>query len=267
MKSKIAISLETEILDKIDKHAQGNRSRFIENLIKGAMNIKALKTAVILAGGLGTKLRPLTYEIPKPLIPIKGKPILKWQVDLLKSNGIDDVIVVLSHESEKIKKSFGDSVEYIVEQQPSGTGGALNKLRDRLSSTFIVINVDTLLSPKPNITGMYNFHQEKNTTATILVNLKQHTEGYGTIKISDDNRVIDFIEKPDKSKASLISTGLYIFESSIFNYLTKKCSLEKDVFPKLAQEGKLYGYFFNGESYDVGTMGGYEKAIKEWKTS
>lgn len=263
MKTKIAISLETDVLNNVDKLAKGNRSGFIETLIKNSLNIKSLRTAVILAGGLGTKLRPITYEIPKPLIPIRGQPILKWQIQLLRSLGIDDIKVILTHQLDKIKKSIGDDVEYICDEKPLGTGGALNKIKNKINSTFLVLNVDTLLHPKPNIVGMYNFHQDRGT-ATILVNLKQQAEGYGTIKVSDDNRVTDFIEKPDKSKASLISTGLYIFEPSIFDYLTKKCSLEKDVFPKLAKEGKLYGYFFNGESYDVGTMKGYEKAIKEW---
>ena len=265
MKTKIAISLETDILNNVDRLSKGNRNQFIETLIRNSLNIKSLKTAVILAGGLGTRLRPLTYEIPKPLIPIKGRPILKWQIDLLKCFGIDDITVVLTHSVDKIKKQIGDEVAYITEKEPLGTGGALNKLRNTINNTFIVLNVDTLLSPKPNITGMYNFHQEKSTTATILVNLKQHAESYGAIKIADDNKVIDFMEKPDKSKASLISTGLYIFEPTIFDHLTKKCSLEKDVYPKLAKENKLYGYFFNGESYDAGTMEGYEKAIKEWR--
>ncbi len=265
MKSKIAISLESEILNKVDRLSKGNRSQFIENLIRTSLNIKSLKTAVILAGGLGTRLRPLTYEIPKPLIPIKGKPILKWQIEMLKGFGIDNIIVILSHQVDRIKKEIGDDVQYITEQTPAGTGGALNKVKNKIDSTFVVLNVDTLLSPKPNISGMYGFHEEKNPVATILINLKQQAEKYGAIKVGDDNRIIDFIEKPDKSKASLISTGLYIFDVSIFDHLTKKCSLEKDVFPNLAKESKLYGYFFNGESYDVGTLDGYEKAIKEWK--
>jgi len=268
MKSKIAITLDSELLRKIDDFSRNqNRSAYIEKLIEESIKAKTLDTAVLLAGGDGVRLRPFTYEIPKPMVPVRGKPVIRWQVDMLKRQGINNIVITLKHDEKnnQIIKELGNEVTYVFEKEPMGTGGALLRAKDMVGKHFLVMNADTLHSPIPNLSGMYNFHVQKNAIATLLVMMKEDIRRYGAVMIDEDGKVVGFQEKINEKKPGLISSGIYILNHSIFNYIKKKCSIENDVFPKLKDAGLLAGYFFNGRTYDIGTLEGYETAIKEWK--
>ncbi len=268
MKSKVAITLDSHLLDRIDQLSkEQSRSAYIEKLLMEAVHSKKIDTAVLLAGGDGTRLRPFTYEMPKPMVPVRGKPVIRWQVDILKKQGFSKIIITLKHDgkSNQLIKEFGNEVSYAFEREPMGTGGALMQVKDMVDGHFLVMNADTLHSPVPNLRGMYNFHVQKDATATILVMMKDDVRKYGSVTLDEDGKIVGFQEKSGEKKAGLISSGIYILSQDVFRYIKGKCSIENDVFPKIKQDGKLMGYFFNGRTYDVGTLEGYEKAIKEWR--
>jgi len=268
MKSKIAITVDSTLLRRIDQLAKNqNRSAYIEQILKNAIDSRKLKTAVILAGGAGTRLRPFTYEVPKPMVPVKGKPVIRWQVDMLRRHGIENIVISLGYmkNNDQVIKELGNDVNYVFEKTPLGTGGALSMVKDHVDGHFLMMNGDTLHTPVPNLTGMYEFHLQKNSMATLLVMMKEDVRRYGSVVLEEDGKVIKFAEKVNEKKTGLISSGIYILSPDIFTHIKRKCSIENDVFPKLMSEGLLSGYLFNGKTYDVGTLKGYEVAIKEWK--
>jgi len=230
-----------------------------------------IKKAVILAGGKGTRLRPLTYEIPKALIPIDGKTITEHLLDLFKKYDINNIILAVGYMREKIKNYYGDgakfgvNLSYIEEKKPLGTAGPLKLAKDILRETFIVSNGDELKDI--NIAEMYNLHKKSNALATIALTAVEDPSAYGVAKLSR-NKITAFIEKPKKEEApsNLINAGFYIIEPAVLNIIPEGFAmLEKDVFPKLAKSRKLYGYPFKGQWFDTGNFERYEKALKEWK--
>jgi len=268
MKHKITVSIDSEILKHIDSVVGTkfrSRSHAFEELLKKGMNSKTLDTAIILAGGLGTRLRPITYEIPKALVPIKNKPVLKWQIDMLRKNNIKNIYVSIGHMSEKIRHAMNkEKILFIQEEKPLGTGGAVNLAKKYLhEENFVVLNSDALFSNYPALPEMFKFHLKEKCTATLLL---MPTKNFmqGVVKLSG-NKIIEFCEKPKETKFGLISAGLYIFNKEIFDYLKPICSLENDIFPILAKKRKLAGYVIEGEIFDVGTHKGYENTIKHWK--
>jgi NDP-sugar pyrophosphorylase family protein len=268
MKSKIAITLDEGVLKRIDGLAKNqSRSSYIEKIIRDYIHTVKLDTAVLLAGGEGTRLRPFTYEMPKPMVPVRGRPVIRWQVDMLRRMGITNIIITLKQDEKntQIIKEFGNTVSYSFENEPMGTGGALMQVRDSVGSRFLVMNADTLHSPAPNLQGMHDFHVQKGAAATLLLMPKEDVRRYGTVELDMDSRIVEFREKSPEKKAGIISSGIYILSSDVFRYIKGKCSIENDVFPAIRNDGKLWGYFFNGKTYDIGTLEGYEHAIKEWK--
>lgn len=229
-----------------------------------------IKKAVILAGGFGTRLRPLTYEIPKALIPLHGKTHIEHQLDLFKKYNTETVVLAVGHMKEKIEnylkdgKEFGISIEYIKENEPLGTAGALGLNKDKFTEAFFCINGDDVR--EINLEEMHEFHKKNNAMITIALAEVADTAKYGIAKLKE-NKILEFVEKPQNNPPSnLASTGLYIIEPEALNLIPEGFTmLEKDVFPKVAQMGKLFGYKFKGQWLDTGTREGYEKAIKEWK--
>lgn len=226
---------------------------------------RKLETAVLLAGGEGTRLRPITYEIPKPLIPVKGKPAILWQIDMLRKSGIKNIIVTLGPTSTRVEKEISCSdVRCVIEKELLGTGGALNMVKDIVKDDFLVMNADVLFMPAPNIREAYEFHVKNRNFATILVNMEDDVSSFGMVRI-DGSKVVNFSEKPKESSPGLINSGLYILNEGIFQFIKPKCKIEDDVFPKLVERGLLHAHPFNGRIFDTGTMERYERAIKYWK--
>lgn len=202
--------------------------------------------AVVLAGGLGKRLRPLTEETPKVLLPVAGKPILEWQILWLKFHGFQDIILCVGYLWEKIKEKIqngaklGVNIIYVVEREPLGTGGALKNAERELedSDRFIVINGDILTN-----LDLGKFHASLNgdVGAIALVPLPSP---FGIIDFDKETlKIKSFIEKP-KIKDYWINAGVYMFSREVFKYLPERGDIERTTFPKLAEESKLKALVF-----------------------
>ncbi len=275
MKERVTLTLDKNVLHQVDSLIDGfnmkNRSHAVELLILKALKAHVPRKAVILAGGQGTRLRPITYEIPKALIPIHNKTLTEHLFDLLKKYDIKDIVMAVGHMKEKIKVHYGDGVKYgiklsyIEEDSPLGTAGPLKLAKGSLNETFIVSNGDELKDL--NIEEMYKMHKENNALVTIALTTVDDPTLYGVARLSG-TKILEFVEKPKRKDApsNLINAGFYIIEPEVIEMIPKGFSLlEKDIFPKLAKQGKLFGYPFSGQWFDTGNIQRYEKAIKEWK--
>ena len=273
MKERITITLDKHILDHIDKRIDGmgikNRSQEIELLLAEALGTNIPDKAVLLVGGRGTRLRPLTDKMPKAMLNVKGKTIIEHLFDLLKKYGIRDVILSTGYLKEKIKDKFEDgsrfgmSIEYIEESQPLGTAGPLKLARKHLKDSFIVSNGDELKSI--NIPRMFRLHKRKNALATIALTTVEDPSHYGVARL-DGSRIIEFVEKPTKPVSNLINAGFYILEPEVIDMIPNGFAmLEKDVFPKLAKLGRLRGFPFAGQWFDIGNIERYKIAEKKWE--
>ena len=275
MKERVTLTIESDILKKVDRIVDGinvrNRSHAIELILSKYFNFKELKTALILCGGKGTRLRPITYEIPKPLVPVHGKPIIEHIFDLLKKYGITNIILSVGYMKEKILKEvdnwsrLGLNITWVAESKPMGTGGAIKLAKDKLPKTFIVSNGDELKNL--NIVEMYEVHKKNKALATIALTTVDDPSAYGVARL-DGNRIIEFVEKPKKGEApsNLINAGFYILEHEVLDMIPGGfCSLEKEIFPKLAEQGRLFGFPFSGQWFDTGNLERYERALKNWK--
>jgi NDP-sugar pyrophosphorylase family protein len=280
MKKRITITIDENLLKKIDvlsnKEILGkNRSNIIENILMKTLN-KPFKNAIILAGGKGTRLRPLTYEIPKPLVPIKGKPVLFHVIEELKRNGIENVIIAAGYKAESIMnaigngENFGMNISYSIENKPLGTGGALKKACELVDEfPILVINGDNLFHM--NLSSFFEFHTSLRLSskilATIALTTVEDTTGYGIVEL-EGNRIKKFYEKPQKKpKSKLINIGIYIAEKELIDLIPKNkfFIIEKQLFEKLAEQNMLAGYIFNGPWYPTDTFERYEIAIKKWE--
>ena len=276
MKERVTLTLDGNILSEVDRRVDGhkikNRSHAIELLLMQSLGSADMpKVAVILAGGVGTRLKPLTFEIPKPLVLLHDRTLLEHQFDLFKKHGIKNIIISIGYKGEKIRQAIGDgrrfgvNVSYIEESKPLGTAGPLKLARPMISGTFVAENSDEL--KEINLHDMYLFHKENKATVTIALTTVDNPSSYGVARMQG-NRILEFVEKPKKDDApsNLINAGLYMMEAEVLDYIGDGyCMLEKDVFPKLATEGRLFGYPFSGQWYNTGTLELYEQAIREWK--
>ncbi|MEM4267525.1 MAG: nucleotidyltransferase family protein [Candidatus Woesearchaeota archaeon] len=273
MKERVTLTLESSILSQIDSQVDGfkvkNRSHAIELLLLKSLGKDIPKTGFILAGGRGTRLKPITNEIPKPMIPLHDKPIIEHTIDLFKKYGIRRIIISIGYKGDKIKEYFGDgrriglNILYIEEKEPLGTAGPLNLVKPFINDTFIMCNADELKDIDLN--EMYLQHKESKAVATIALTTVENPSSFGVVKLKG-NRIVEFIEKPKHAPSKLINAGLYMLEPEIFSYAPQQVgSIEKDVFPKLAKEGKLFGFPFDGQWFDTGTMERYQEAIEKWK--
>ncbi|MFH2028150.1 MAG: sugar phosphate nucleotidyltransferase [Nanoarchaeota archaeon] len=278
MKERVTITLDKRLIEQIDKRIsgkeKGNRSQEIEKILADGLGASIPSKALILAGGKGTRLRPLTYNTPKGLIDIQGKTITEWLFDLLKRYGIRDVILSVGYLADKMRdhftdgSKFGMNVEYVEESpdKPLGTAGPLRLASDMLKDSFIVSNGDELKCI--NIPRMFRLHKRKNALVTIALTTVQDPTQYGVARL-DGSRIIEFVEKPKLSEApsNLINSGFYIVEPEVIEMIPKGrfCMLEKDVFPQLAEEGRLRGFPFSGQWFDTGNFERLERARKLWK--
>lgn len=275
-RKRLTITLKKEILNSVDRLVDGtkirNRSHAIEYLLSKSF-FSAQTKVVILTGGKGIKMRPLTYEMPKALLPLHGKPILQHTIEFLAKNGFREIIISIGYLGNKIKEhfrdgsSFGIKITYVEQRgQENGTAQPLAALRGMIGeSPFILWYGDVLA--KVDLIDMLNFHRAGKILATMGVTSVEKSSDWGVVGLKG-SKVVDFAERPQKSSgiSHLINTGIYIMEPEILNYIQKNSkSLEIDVFPALAKEGKLAGYSLCGQWFDVGSLANYEKAVKEWK--
>ena len=227
--------------------------------------------AVILAGGKGTRLRPLTYKIPKALLPINGKTLTEHIFDLLKRHRITEIFISIGYLSGQIKnhfkdgREFGVDITYLEENEPLGTAGPLILAKDNLNESFLVSNGDELKDIDRD--EMHKQHKQNNALVTIALTEVKDPSQYGVAKL-EGKKILEFVEKPKKKEApsNLINSGLYIIEPEVIDMIPEGfVMLEKTIFPKLAEQGRLFGYPFFGQWFDTGNMERYNNALKEWK--
>jgi len=274
-RERLTITLRDDMVKKVDRMVDNirirNRSHAIEVLLSKALSSRSIKHAILLAGGKGTRMRPFTYEIPKPMIPVQGRPLIQHQVELLRKYGVKEIIFSIGYMGDKIKEYFGNgsrlgvNISYIEEDKEMGTAGPLNLIKEKLDETFLMFNGDVLANIDLN--DFVSFHEEKKGLATIALTAVPDPSRFGVARLRGDN-ILEFVEKPPPGKeaSNLINAGVYVLEPEVLRYIPKgKAMMEKDVFPKLAKKGKLFGYHFDGQWYDTGSPESYEKAIKNWK--
>jgi len=275
VKERVTLTLDQGILKLVDKKVDGfnikNRSHAVELLISKALKAHIPKKAVLLVGGTGTRLRPLTYEIPKALLPIHGKTLTEHLFDLFKKYDVNETIMAVGYLREKIIDYFGDGskfgmkLKYIEEKEPLGTAGPIKLAKEMLNDTFIVSNGDELKDI--DVEEMYKVHKENQASVTIALTTVEDPSQYGVARLSG-SKILEFVEKPKKEDApsKLINSGFYIIEPEVIDMIPDGFAmLEKEVFPKLAKQGKLFGFPFSGQWFDTGNIERYDKAIKKWK--
>jgi len=227
--------------------------------------------ALILAGGIGERLRPITNNIPKPMVPVNGKPFLQYHIEELKRAGIKDIILCTGYLSNKIQEYFGDGskfgvqINYSVEKKPLGTAGAIKNAEKYANNTFLVLNGDSYL--KLDYNKLINFHKSKKAKLTIALLEIKDTRRYGLVNIDKEGKILSFDEKTNNTKGKLINGGIYIVEPNILKVIPGliKVSLEKEIFPKLIKQGNVYGFVVNNYFIDIGTKESYIKAQKDFK--
>jgi len=218
--------------------------------------------AMILSAGLGTRLRPLTFETPKALIPIANRPVIEYVIALLKHHQINDLVINLYHLPEQIEKYLGDGsslgvkITYSFEEELYGTAGALLHAKRYLeNSSFLVINSDILTDI--DLSQAIGFHQQNQAAATLVLTRVSDPSSYGLIGIDRRGRIKSFLGKPklEESLTEGIYTGIAVLNSRIFEYISSKFSgLGDDLFPKMLESSEpLYGYLAQGYWLDVGT--------------
>ena len=230
------------------------------------MNIFGYK-AVILAGGKGTRMYPITKEIPKPLLPVKRKPIINYLIDLFCKAGIKDVAVLISKDYREEfdwweKRYYPDlDIKFMEEPEPLGTFGGLYLLKGWLgNSPFFMTNGDEI--KEIGLSEMAEFHERQNVLATICSVCVPDPQNYGVV-VSENNMVKEFLEKPENPPSNYINSGLYLFSPEILKSHPgpKFLMAEKDIFPNLAIENKLANFQYKGYWADCGTWERYGKAI------
>ena len=225
--------------------------------------------AVVMAGGEGSRLRPLTINRPKPLVPVCNMPVMEHIIELLKLHGISDIIVTLHYLAEEIVSYFGDGKEfgvnivYSIEDEPLGTAGSVKKAEQHLDDTFLIVSGDALTDF--DLAEVFRFHQEKKALATITLTRVENPLEFGVVITDEDSRIRRFLEKPSWGEvfSDTINTGIYVLEPEIFDYMEPRKSYDwsKDIFPEiLEREHSLYGCVVEGYWCDIGNLQQYRQA-------
>jgi mannose-1-phosphate guanylyltransferase len=222
--------------------------------------------ALVLAGGEGTRLRPLTYTVPKPVLPLAGRPHIAYVIDWLAGHGVDDVIVSCGFLAEGMRKALAEpqpsvEIRYAEEPDPRGTAGAIRFAEDMLADRFLVLNGDILCDL--DLTALIEQHERTGAQATIALYPVDDPTGYGLIHRHEDGEITEFLEKPEPEQIDTdeINAGAYLLERSVLDEIPpdKAVSIEREVFPRLIGKG-LYGIRLEGYWIDIGTPERYLEA-------
>ena len=221
-----------------------------------------------MAGGEGTRLRPLTSNQPKPMLPLANRPMMEHVIRLLKEHGFEDIVVTLAFMPHAIRTYFGDGSEfgvnlsYATEESPLGTAGSVRNAKDKLDEPFLVISGDVLTDI--DLSAVVAFHQERGALATLGLKAMDNPLDFGIVITKEDGTIDRFLEKPTWGQvfSDTVNTGIYVLQPEIFEHVPEgKVDWSEDVFPALLQAGKpLYGYVAEGYWEDVGTLEAYAEA-------
>lgn len=222
-------------------------------------------TAIILAGGLGTRLRPLTLETPKPLLPIKEKPIVQHALENLARFGVKRAILSVGYKAEQIQEYFdqldlGIKISYCVEKELLGTGGAIKLAADGLAEPFFLLWGDNLMDL--DLQGLSSAYLEGGAPVCMVLTEREDTENFGVVQL-EGNRAVSFVEKPKREEApsNLINAGAFVVDPEILRMLPPgKSSIEKDCFEKIAAGGKISAYVHRGQWFPTDNLEKYELA-------
>lgn len=227
--------------------------------------------AVIIAGGFGTRLRPLSCTRPKHLFPIGGKPLLDWTLERLAKNGTNEVVFAVNYLFQAFVKRYGESaygmkLHYSREARPLGTGGCVKNAEKTIghNEPFLLLNGDILSNV--DYAKLYAEHKKNGAIATMTLHKVDDPTRYGVVELGQKNCIKRFVEKPERGRApsNLINAGVYALSPQIFNYISEKkpISIEREVFPLLVQDNKLFGYESEGLWIDIGEPSDYLKGNK-----
>jgi mannose-1-phosphate guanylyltransferase len=223
--------------------------------------------AILLAGGKGTRLRPLTVHTPKPIVPILDRPFLYHQIDQLKQiPEIDEVILSLNYQPRRIEEIVGEGeglgvrVRYVVEPMPLGTGGAVRYAGDSLRESVVVFNGDVLT--QVDLAAVLRLHRERKAKATIVLTPVENPRAYGLVETDGEHNIKRFLEKPGESEitCNTINAGIYVLEPDTFDRIPKDTawSIERSFFPSLIERGETFvAYVYDGYWIDIGTPAKY----------
>ncbi|HEX8067337.1 MAG TPA: NDP-sugar synthase [Thermoleophilaceae bacterium] len=223
--------------------------------------------ALVLAGGEGTRLRPLTLTVPKPVLPLAGRPFLTFMLDWLARHGVDEAILSCGYRSDAVRRVLGDlrdgmRLRYVVEEEPLGTAGPVRLAAEAgvLEDRLLVLNGDTLTDL--DLTAELRLHEEAGAEATLALVAVDDTSSYGVVPTHEDGRVEAFLEKVEARSTNRINAGAYVVERSVVDRIEpgRAVSFEREVFPRMAEEGVLYGYPAEGYWIDIGTPVRYLEA-------
>ncbi|MBF8266788.1 MAG: Nucleotidyl transferase [Dehalococcoidia bacterium] len=228
--------------------------------------------AVILAGGEGTRLRPLTCNTPKPMVPILNRPFLEHMLGHLKGHGVDHAIVTLCYLPDKIKAHFGDGegvgmhLSYMLEERPLGTAGAVKNVEEALHEAFFVLNGDIFTDL--DLKAMVRFHREKRAQVTLFLTPVENPASFGVVETDPEGRVLRFLEKPSPGETSSnwINGGVYFMEPQALSHAPARefHMFERGLFPRLLELGvPVYGYRARPYWMDVGTPASYLRVHRE----
>jgi len=228
--------------------------------------------ALFLVGGFGTRLRPITNDLPKPMVPIMGKPLLERSFENLKRHGIDDVVLSMCYQPDKIENYFGDGkkfgvhITFVTEETPLGTAGAIKNAQDFFDDTFLVFNADILSDI--DFTEMIRFHKDRKALATIAATEVDNPCDYGVMEHDGNGFITGFKEKPKphESDSRLINAGVYIFEPELMDHIPqgRTVSIERETYPLLLQMGyKMAVYDRCSYWLDLGTPQKYLKVHRD----
>ena len=225
--------------------------------------------AVIMAGGEGTRLRPVTCDLPKPMVQVLGKPVMEYAIELLKKHGITDIAVTLHYLPDVIRNWFGDgstrgvNMQYFVEDTPLGTAGSVRAAREFLDEPFIVISGDALTDI--DLSGAMDFHRRKKADVTLVLKSVETPVEFGVVIAGEDGQIERFMEKPAWRDvfSDTVNTGIYIIEPQVMDRIAAgvKADFAKDLFPSLMKDGaRMFGYITDGYWCDIGNPAQYAMA-------
>jgi len=235
-------------------------------------SVVAMK-AILLAGGKGTRLRPLTIHTPKPIVPIFNRPFLHYQLDLLKQVAeIDEVILSLNYQPRRIEEIFGDggesgiAIKYVVEPAPLGTAGAVRYAGESLRESVVVFNGDVLTTV--DLAAVIALHRERKAKATIVLTAVENPTAYGLVETDERGNIKRFLEKPnaDEITCDTINAGIYVLEPDTFDRIPKDTpwSIERSYFPSLVERGEAFvAYIYRGYWIDIGTSDKYMQVHRD----
>ena len=225
--------------------------------------------AVVMAGGEGTRLRPLTSNQPKPMVPVVGKPCMEHIIELLRTHGFEDVVITVAFLPQAIRSYFGDGesmglrIEYSVEESPLGTAGSVRLAAGKLDDTFLVISGDALCDV--DLTKLVEFHKEREASVTIGLKSVENPLEFGIVVTDSEGRVERFLEKPSWGQvfSDTINTGIYVLEPEVLNHVPtdRPYDFSKELFPLLLEMGRpIYGLPLEGYWQDIGDLDQYRQA-------